>query len=185
MYLIIDNYDSFTYNLYQSFSAKGIKLLVKRNDEISLDEIAELNPDKIIISPGPKTPDEAGISNDVIRNFGKTTPILGICLGHQCAVKVFGGKIDRVDTIVHGKTSPVLHDGKGIFKDVPSPFLAARYHSLLTHDLPGSMEVSARTEDEVIMGIRHRNYPVIGLQFHPESFMTESGNLLIKNFIRM
>lgn len=185
MYLLIDNYDSFTYNLYQAFASKGLKLLVKRNDAIGLDEISRLNPDKIIISPGPKAPEDAGISNDIILNFAREIPILGICLGHQCAVKTFGGTVKKVGTIVHGKTSGVIHDGKGIFNGIPSPFLAARYHSLTTTDIPDCLEVSARTEDGIIMGMRHKEYPLIGLQFHPESFLTETGNRLIDNYIKM
>jgi len=183
MYLLIDNYDSFTYNLYQIFADEGVKLLVKRNDKITLEEIETLNPDKIIISPGPKTPDEAGISNDVIKKFGRTKPILGICLGHQCIAKTFGGKISRVKAIVHGTSTAINHDGKGIFKDMPEDFQAARYHSLETYDIPSCLEVSAKTEKDIIMGVRHKELPIIGLQFHPESFMTESGKKMIQNFI--
>lgn len=183
MYLLIDNYDSFTYNIYQAFAAQGVSLLVKRNDQIALDEIEALKPDKIIISPGPKTPDEAGVSNGIIKKFSGDVPILGICLGHQCIVQVFGGKISRVPEIVHGKTSPVHHDGKGIFRGIPVPFLGARYHSLDVREIPPCLEVTARTEDGVIMGVRHRDLPVEGVQFHPESFLTENGREMITNFI--
>jgi len=185
MYLLIDNYDSFTYNLYQAFASRGVSLLVKRNDEITIREIRSLKPDKIIISPGPKTPDDAGISNDVIAEFASCAPILGICLGHQCIAKVFGGAISRVPEILHGKTSLVRHNGKGIFKDMPNPFSGARYHSLMAKDIPDTLEVTAGTDDGVVMGLRHRKWPVIGLQFHPESFLSENGGRLIKNFIEM
>ncbi len=185
MYLLIDNYDSFTYNLYQAFTEQGVRLLVKRNDKISIKEIDALKPDKIIISPGPKTPDEAGISNDVIKHFGDRIPILGICLGHQCIASVFGGKIVRVGKIVHGKTSLVHHNGKGIFKGMPDPFPAARYHSLKTIDMPSCLEVTARTKNNITMGLRHRNRPIIGLQFHPESFLTGNGQKIIQNFIKI
>ncbi|MFH1877748.1 MAG: aminodeoxychorismate/anthranilate synthase component II [Candidatus Omnitrophota bacterium] len=184
MYLLIDNYDSFTYNLFQYFAEQGVSMLVRRNDRISVEEITALAPDKIIISPGPKTPAEAGISNEVIRIFGpKRVPILGICLGHQCIADVFGGRISRVKKILHGKTSPVYHNGKGIFKNMPNPFNAARYHSLETSGLPPCLEITAWTGDNVIMGIRHRDMPVEGLQFHPESFLTGNGKVLISNFI--
>ncbi|MFH1305142.1 MAG: aminodeoxychorismate/anthranilate synthase component II [Candidatus Omnitrophota bacterium] len=183
MYLLIDNYDSFTYNLYQAFADEGIKLLVKRNDEIGIKEIARLNPEKIIISPGPKTPDHAGISNKIIEEFGPRIPILGVCLGHQCIAAVFGGKLARVRRIVHGKSSPVHHNGKGIFRGIPSPFMGARYHSLKTVRLPRELEITARTADGTVMAVRHRKWPLTGLQFHPESFLTENGRKFIKNFI--
>ncbi len=185
MYLLIDNYDSFTYNLYQAFAENGVRLIVKRNDEIGTREVEALNPDKIIISPGPKTPDDAGISNEMIKNFSGRVPILGICLGHQCIVSAFGGRVSRVSTIVHGKTSPVHHNADGIFEGVPNPFMGARYHSLETLDIPSCLEITARTEENVIMGVRHRSFPVMGLQFHPESFLTESGKKIITNFIEM
>ena len=183
MYLLIDNYDSFTYNLYQAFAALGIILVVKRNDKVTIKEIEALNPDKIIISPGPKTPDEAGISNKVIKKFASRIPILGICLGHQCIAKTFGGTVSRLDKILHGKTSRVYHDGKDIFRGLPDPLEGARYHSLTVTHLPEELEITAWTKDDVIMGLRHRRYPVMGLQFHPESFLTEKGYRLIKNFI--
>jgi anthranilate synthase/aminodeoxychorismate synthase-like glutamine amidotransferase len=183
MYLLIDNYDSFTYNIYQAFAAQGVSLLVKRNDDITINGIEALNPDKIIISPGPKTPAAAGVSNEIIKKFAGEIPILGICLGHQCIVQVFGGKISHVPEIVHGKTSPIHHDGKGIFRGIPTPFLGARYHSLDVGEIPSCLEITARTEDDVIMGVRHRDLPVEGVQFHPESFLTENGNEMITNFI--
>lgn len=183
MYLLIDNYDSFTYNLYQAFAEQGVKMLVRRNDEITIDGIAALKPERIVISPGPKTPDTAGISNKVIVEFGGRTPILGICLGHQCIASVFGGKITQVKKIVHGKTSFVHHNEKGIFRGMPNPFPAARYHSLETVEVPSCLEITARTEDGVIMGFEHRKKPITGLQFHPESFLTEGGKRIIKNFI--
>ncbi len=185
MYLLIDNYDSFTYNLYQIFAEHGVKLLVKRNDKIGIDEIESLNPDKIIISPGPRTPADAGISNEVIKKIGPGTPILGICLGHQCIAGVFGGRISRVSEIVHGKTSPIYHNGGKIFRGIPSPFSGARYHSLRASDVPSCLEITAWTEDKVIMGLEHKEWPLVGLQFHPESFLTENGHRLIKNFIEM
>jgi para-aminobenzoate synthetase component 2 len=183
MYLLIDNYDSFTYNIYQAFAEQGKSLLVKRNDQIGINEIEALRPDKIIISPGPKTPEEAGISNKIIGKFAGNIPILGICLGHQCIVQAFGGKISRVPKIVHGKTSPIHHDGKGVFRGIPTPFLGARYHSLETVDIPSCLEITARTEDDIVMGVRHIELPIEGVQFHPESFLTENGRDMIMNFI--
>lgn len=183
MYLLIDNYDSFTYNLYQAFAREGVEVLVRRNDKITLTEIKKLHPDKIIISPGPKTPDDAGISNEIIKILGGNVPILGICLGHQCIADVFGGKIKRVKKIIHGKTSSIYHDKKGIFKGVPSPFKGARYHSLTATDIPSCLKITARTGDGIVMALEHKKRPTIGLQFHPESFLTESGRKLIKNFI--
>ncbi len=185
MYLLIDNYDSFVYNLYQCFAKEGIDLLVRRNDKISIKEVAALKPEKIIISPGPKTPDEAGISNEIIKQFGANIPVLGVCLGHQCIVKVFGGKIVRVGKIVHGKTSLVYHNNKGILKGIPSPFLAARYHSLKTVNIPACLEVIAQTKDKIVMGVQHRNWPIFGLQCHPESFLTEYGQKIIQGFIKI
>lgn len=185
MYLLIDNYDSFVYNLYQCFAREKIKLLVKRNDAITIDEIKKLKPEKIIISPGPKTPQEAGISNEVVRVFGKNTPILGVCLGHQCIAQVYGGKVVKVGKIVHGKTSLVYHDNKWLLKGVKNPFLAARYHSLKTIDLPKDLLVTSFTKDGIIMGIKHKIFPVYGLQFHPESFLTQPGQKIIRNFIKI
>ena len=185
MLLVIDNYDSFTYNLVQHFGELGADPLVKRNDEIRLDEIGTLKPERIVISPGPCTPNEAGISNDVIRTFGPTTPILGVCLGHQCMGHVFGGEVVRAPRLMHGKTSPILHHGKGVFSGLPSPFEATRYHSLIVrHEtLPDVLRVTAWTADKEIMGLRHRDHPIWGVQFHPESILTKSGKQLIANFL--
>lgn len=183
MYLLIDNYDSFTYNLYQMFAEQGIRILVKRNDKISLEEIVDLNPDKIIISPGPKTPDNAGISSTVIKKFAPDIPILGICLGHQCIAQVFGGEITRVSKLVHGKTSHVYHNGREIFKGIPNPFQGARYHSLEVVKTPDSLEITAWTKNKIVMALQHRQWPLTGLQFHPESFLTENGRKMIRNFI--
>lgn len=183
MYLLIDNYDSFTYNLYQSFAAKGIDILVKRNDAITLKEIADISPEKIIISPGPKTPEQAGISKKVIITMGVRIPILGICLGHQCIVSSFGGTISRIPRIVHGKTSPIYHKGTGIFRGIPDPFEGARYHSLETTCIPECLDITAWTEEGIVMAVQHNVFPVTGLQFHPESFMTKNGEKIIDNFI--
>ncbi len=187
MLLVIDNYDSFTYNLVQYFGELGAEILVKRNDEITTDEIAALKPERIVISPGPCTPREAGISNDVISRFGKTTPILGVCLGHQCMGHVFGGDVIRAPRLMHGKTSPILHDGKGVFAGLPNPFEATRYHSLIVRreTLPACLEVTAETAEKEIMGLRHRELPVHGVQFHPESILTREGKKLLANFLRL
>ena len=187
MLLVLDNYDSFTYNLVQYFGELGAALMVKRNDEITIDEIAALKPDKICISPGPCTPREAGISNEVIRAFGSGTPILGVCLGHQCIGDVFGGVVVRADRLMHGKTSPILHDGKGLFAGLPSPFEATRYHSLIVRrdSVPDVLEITAETAEKEIMGLRHREYPIHGVQFHPESILTPEGKRLLKNFLEM
>lgn len=185
MYLLIDNYDSFTYNLYQAFLELGETLLVRRNDRITLSEIEELAPDSIVLSPGPGTPSEAGISNAVVERFSGSVPILGICLGHQCIATVFGGRIERLDSVVHGKTSSVHHNGKGLFRDVVSPFDAARYHSLHVMDLPDCLEITARSDADVIMGMKHRDMAVFGLQFHPESFLTDEGRMILRNFTRI
>ncbi|HXG53182.1 MAG TPA: aminodeoxychorismate/anthranilate synthase component II [candidate division Zixibacteria bacterium] len=184
MILLIDNYDSFTYNLYHYLGELGAEIRVARNDRISLDEIAALRPEKIVISPGPCTPAEAGISCDVIRRFGEKTPILGVCLGHQCIGAAFGGKIVRAPTLMHGKLSDVAHDGRTIFRSLRNPFAAMRYHSLVIDPgtLPAELRVSARTDD-VIMGVRHESWPVEGVQFHPESILTEGGKILLKNFL--
>ena len=187
MLLVLDNYDSFTYNLVQYFGELGADLVVKRNDEITIEEIAALKPEKICISPGPCTPREAGISNDVIRVFGPSTPILGVCLGHQCIGDVYGGAVVRADRLMHGKTSPILHDGKGVFAGLPSPFEATRYHSLIVRrdSVPAVLEIAAETAEKEIMGLRHREYPVHGVQFHPESILTPEGKRLLKNFLEM
>ena len=187
MLLVLDNYDSFTYNLVQYFGELGAELIVKRNDEITIGEIAELKPEKICISPGPCTPREAGISNEVIRAFGPATPILGVCLGHQCIGDVFGGAVVRADRLMHGKTSPILHDGKGVFAGLRSPFEATRYHSLIVRrdSVPEVLEITAETAEKEIMGLRHREYPIHGVQFHPESILTPEGKQLLKNFLEM
>ena len=186
MLLVIDNYDSFTYNLVQYFGELGANLLVKRNDEVTIEEIRALRPERICVSPGPCSPREAGISNDVIRIFGPSIPIFGVCLGHQCIGDVFGGNVVRAGRLMHGKTSPILHDGKGVFKDIPSPFDATRYHSLLVerHSLPACLEITAETQELEIMGLRHREYPIHGVQFHPESILTLEGKKLLHNFLK-
>jgi anthranilate synthase/aminodeoxychorismate synthase-like glutamine amidotransferase len=185
MLLVIDNYDSFTYNLVQYFGELGAELLVKRNDEITLDEIAALKPERICISPGPCTPNEAGISNEVIRRFGASTPLLGVCLGHQCIGHVFGGEVVRAGRLMHGKTSPILHHGQGVFAGLPSPFEATRYHSLLVkrETFPSALEITAETAEGEIMGLRHREFPIHGVQFHPESILTLEGKRLLENFL--
>ncbi|MEI6562548.1 MAG: aminodeoxychorismate/anthranilate synthase component II [Verrucomicrobiota bacterium] len=187
MLLVIDNYDSFTYNLVQYFGELGAELLVKRNDEITLAEIEALKPERICISPGPCTPKEAGISCDVIRQFGPRIPLLGVCLGHQSIGYVYGGDVVRAGRLMHGKTSPILHDGKGIFAGVPSPFEATRYHSLLVkrETFPGVLEISAETAEGEIMGLRHREFPIHGVQFHPESILTLEGKRLLQNFLSL
>ena len=183
--LMIDNYDSFTYNLVQYLGILGENIKVARNDRITLGQIEEMSPQMIVISPGPGRPENAGISRDLIRYFYKKIPILGVCLGHQCIGEVFGGQIINSGIVLHGKTSQVFHDGKGIFKQVKNPFTAARYHSLIIRrdTVPIGFEISARTEDGIIMGIRHKKYRLEGIQFHPESFLTPSGLKILKNFI--
>jgi anthranilate synthase/aminodeoxychorismate synthase-like glutamine amidotransferase len=185
MLLIIDNYDSFTYNLVQYFGELGAELLVKRNDEIGLNEIEAMKPQAIVISPGPCTPKEAGISNEVIANIGPRLPVLGVCLGHQCIGHVYGGNVVRAGRLMHGKTSPILHDSTGVFAGLPSPFEATRYHSLIIDPptVPQSLIVNARTAEGEIMGVRHRDYPIHGVQFHPESILTRHGKELLKNFL--
>ena len=185
MLLLIDNYDSFTYNLFQYLSELGEEVWVFRNDKITSDEIERLSPEHIVISPGPGTPEQAGISNEVIRRFGGGIPILGVCLGHQCIGYSYGARVDRAGEIKHGKSSLIYHDGKELFVGLPNPFSAIRYHSLaVMHDvLPDCLEISARTSEGMIMGLRHRQFPVEGVQFHPESIMTEVGKDLLKNFL--
>jgi anthranilate synthase/aminodeoxychorismate synthase-like glutamine amidotransferase len=187
MLLVIDNYDSFTYNLVQYFGELGAQILVRRNDEITLAEIDALKPERICISPGPCSPKEAGISNDVIRTFGPRLPLFGVCLGHQCIGDVFGGEVVRADRLMHGKTSPILHDGKGVFANLPSPFEATRYHSLLVRrqSFPDCLEISAETAEGEIMGLRHRDLPIHGVQFHPESILTLEGKKLLQNFLAL
>ena len=187
MILVIENYDSFTYNLVQYFGELGAQLRVFRNDAITPDEIAALKPAKIVISPGPCDPPQAGISCEVIRRFGPTTPLLGVCLGHQCIGHVFGGKVVRAARLMHGKTSLIHHTGQGVFKDMPTPFEATRYHSLLVEraGLPADLEIIAETDQQEIMGLRHRKYPVQGVQFHPESILTQDGKRILKNFLSL
>jgi anthranilate synthase/aminodeoxychorismate synthase-like glutamine amidotransferase len=186
MVLVIDNYDSFTYNLVQYLGELGAELAVYRNDEITLDEIAALAPDHIVISPGPGDPADGGISNDVIRTFGPTVPVLGVCLGHQCLGHIYGGVVNRAPRLMHGKTSPVYHNGQGLFNGVPSPFKATRYHSLIVEEpLPEELVVTAFTSDGEVMGLQHREYPVVGVQFHPESILTEHGKRILRNFLEM
>ncbi|HWO41694.1 MAG TPA: aminodeoxychorismate/anthranilate synthase component II [Candidatus Eisenbacteria bacterium] len=185
MILLIDNYDSFTYNLFHYLGELEAEVAVYRNDAITLAQIEALQPEKIVISPGPCTPREAGISCDVIRRFGSTTPILGVCLGHQCIGAAYGGEIVRAPAVMHGKLSQVIHDNRGIFQSLKNPLAAMRYHSLVINPerLPEELTVSARTEDGVIMGVRHKRYPVEGVQFHPESILTEEGKALLQNFL--
>ena len=185
MILLIDNYDSFTYNLYQYLSELGAELQVARNDKVTLEEIEQINPAGIVISPGPCTPREAGISCEVITHFGPTRPILGVCLGHQCIGQAYEGVVQGAGEIMHGKTSLIHHDGTGVFAGIPNPFRAIRYHSLAvsSNGLPDSLEVNARTENGIIMGLRHKTFPVEGIQFHPESIMTPAGKVLLKNFL--
>jgi anthranilate synthase/aminodeoxychorismate synthase-like glutamine amidotransferase len=187
MILLIDNYDSFTYNLVQRLGEidPALDLLVARNDQISLDEIEAKQPSHIIISPGPCTPLEAGISNAVVARFGPTVPLLGVCLGHQCIGHTFGANIVRADRIMHGKTSRIFHDDKGIYRGLPNPFEATRYHSLVIQPgtLPDEFDVVAWTDQDEIMGVRHKTYPIEGVQYHPESFLTLEGIKLLKNFI--
>ena len=186
MLLLIDNYDSFTFNLFQYLSELGEEVWVTRNDKVSLDEIAKRSPQRIVISPGPGTPEQAGISNDVIRKFGNSIPILGVCLGHQCVGYSYGAKVNRAGEIKHGKSSLIHHDGKELFGGLPNPFPAIRYHSLavMPDDLPDCLEVTAWTNEGIIMGLRHRQFSVEGVQFHPESIMTEVGKDLLRNFLK-
>ncbi len=186
MILLIDNYDSFTYNLAQYFGELGAAPIVKRNDEITLDEIEALQPERIVISPGPGRPEDAGISVGVIQRFGPRLPILGVCLGHQGIGVAFGGQVVRAAQLMHGKVSSVQHDGRGVFRGISQPFTAGRYHSLVVAEpLPDALEVSARTEDGTIMGVRHRTLPVHGVQFHPESVLTGEGRQLLRNFLEL
>jgi anthranilate synthase/aminodeoxychorismate synthase-like glutamine amidotransferase len=185
--LVIDNYDSFTYNLVQYLGELGAHLRVVRNDAIGLDGVAALAPERIVISPGPGNPDGAGICLNVIDRFHATTPILGVCLGHQAIGQAFGGTVGRAPAQMHGKTSRIHHDGHGVFRGLPQDFEATRYHSLVVHDdgLPAELLVSARSEEGVIMGLRHREFPVEGVQFHPESILTREGKALLKNFLEL
>jgi anthranilate synthase component 2 len=186
MLLMIDNYDSFTYNLVQYFGELGQDVVVHRNDEITLEEVAALNPRHIVISPGPCTPNEAGISVPLIGHFAGKIPILGVCLGHQAIGQAFGGKIVHAKQVMHGKTSAIHHNGSGVFRSLPNPFQATRYHSLVIEraSLPGCLEITAWSDDGEIMGVRHRTLAVEGVQFHPESILTERGHALLANFLQ-
>ena len=185
MILIIDNYDSFTYNLVQYLGEMNVELNIVRNDKITLDEIRKLRPEAIVISPGPCTPKEAGVSVPLIKEFYKEFPILGVCLGHQAIGEAFGGDVVKAPSVVHGKTSEILHEGKGIFNSIPNRFLATRYHSLVIapKTMPNELEVTAKTEDDVVMGVQHKRYPIFGVQFHPESIATQHGKILLRNFV--
>ena len=187
MLLIIDNYDSFTYNIVQYFGEMGCQMVVKRNDQISVDEVNQLKPERMVISPGPCSPKEAGLSNDLIRTFAGKMPILGVCLGHQCIGYVYGGEVVQNYRMMHGKTSPIHHNGKDLFEGLPNPFEATRYHSLVIkrESMPNCLEVTAETQEQEIMGVRHRNLPVWGVQFHPESILTQHGKQLLKNFLAL
>lgn len=186
MVLLLDNYDSFTFNLAQYLGELGAPPTVRRNNEITLDEVGEMRPAHIVISPGPGRPEDAGISVELIRRFGPTTPVLGVCLGHQGIGVAFGGQVVRASQLMHGKTSSIQHDGRGIFRGLQQPFVAGRYHSLVVAEpLPESLEMAARTEDGTIMGVRHRTFPVHGVQFHPESVLTGEGRQLLRNFLEL
>jgi len=184
--LLIDNYDSFTYNLAQYLGELGAPPTVRRNDELTVDEIERMQPDRIVISPGPGRPEDAGVSVDTIRRLGERVPLLGVCLGHQGIGLAFGGTISRATELMHGKVSEVHHDGRGVFKGVSQPFTAGRYHSLVVAEpVPDALEITARTEDGTIMGLRHRTWPVHGVQFHPESVLTGEGRKLLRNFLEL
>ena len=185
MILMIDNYDSFTYNLVQYMGELGAEFNVHRNDKITLSEIEGMKPEKIVVSPGPCTPDEAGISVEVIKTFSGRIPILGVCLGHQSVAQAFDGKIIRAPKLLHGKTSSIFHDGKSLFKGLPDPFIATRYHSLIVErsSVPDCFEITAWTDDGIIMGLRHKEHQTEGIQFHPESILTSEGKNLLKNFL--
>jgi anthranilate synthase/aminodeoxychorismate synthase-like glutamine amidotransferase len=185
--LVIDNYDSFTFNLVQYFGQLGVEQRVFRNDEITVEQALALNPERVMISPGPCSPTEAGVSCDIIRAFAGKKPLLGVCLGHQAIGQVYGGKVVRAPNLMHGKTSPIFHDGEDLFRGMPSPFAATRYHSLVVDrpSLPECLKVTAWTEDGLIMGLKHRTLPVWGVQFHPESFVTERGLDILANFLRL
>ena len=187
MILWIDNYDSFTYNLYQYLCELGAEVKVVRNDETDLEEITDMAPSKIVLSPGPRNPQQAGIHNAIVRHFGGSTPMLGVCRGHQCVGYAYGGTVGSAGEIMHGKTSLINHDGKGVFKGLPNPFEAIRYHSLAVYrdDLPDELEVTAWTDNGIIMGVRHKAHPVEGIQFHPESILTDVGKDLLQNVLTM
>ncbi len=187
MLLVIDNYDSFTYNLVQYLGEMNVPMRVVRNDQISLEQVAALQPDRLLISPGPCSPRESGLSNDIIREFGPRIPTLGVCLGHQCIGHVFGGNVVVNYRLMHGKTSLVKHNGRDLFEGIPNPFRATRYHSLVIQreSLPECLEITAETEEGEIMGVRHKQFPIWGVQFHPESILTEHGRALLQNFLKL
>lgn len=185
MILVIDNYDSFTFNLVQYFGELGAELKIVRNDEVTVAEIEAMKPERIVVSPGPCSPTEAGVSCDVIAHFGRKMPVFGVCLGHQCMGQVFGGRVVRADRLMHGKTSPILHDGTSVLRGMPSPFDAIRYHSLLVEraTLPRELRITAETAEGEIMGLQHTTLPIHGVQFHPESILTQDGKRILKNFL--
>ena len=187
MVLVIDNYDSFTYNLVQYLGEMNVEMQVYRNDQITIDQTRDLKPDRILISPGPCSPRESGLSNDIIREFGRSTPTLGVCLGHQCIAHTFGASVVVNYRMMHGKTSPIKHNGKDLFEGMPNPFNATRYHSLVIQrdTLPAFLEITAETDEGEIMGIKHRDYPIWGVQFHPESILTENGRTILRNFLKL
>ncbi len=187
MLLLIDNYDSFTYNLYQYLCELGAEVEVVRNDQASIEELDGMRPERVIVSPGPSRPENAGVSVAAIRHFGERVPVMGVCLGHQCIGAAFGAKIDGAGEIMHGKTSMITHDGRGVFEGLPNPFEAVRYHSLAIQPdtVPDVLEVTARSESGVIQGVRHRTLPIVGVQFHPESILTVPGKALLQNFLDM
>ena len=187
MILVIDNYDSFTYNLVQYLGEMGQDLKVVRNDAIKLPAIKKMKPSRVVISPGPGKPKDAGISNDILRFLGPKTPVLGVCLGHQCIGEVFGGKVIGAPRLMHGKTSPILHQGTGLFKGLSNPFIATRYHSLIVErkSLPAVLSITAETKEKEIMGLQHKKFPIFGVQFHPESILTQGGKELLRNFLEL
>jgi anthranilate synthase/aminodeoxychorismate synthase-like glutamine amidotransferase len=186
MLSVIDNYDSFTYNLVQYLGELGADIKVFRNDQVTIDQLVSLSPTHLVISPGPGDPDDGGISNEAIRHFTGKIPVLGVCLGHQCLGAVYGGVVKRAPKLMHGKTSPIYHNSKGIFDGLPSPFEATRYHSLMVEEpVPDCLEVTAFTSDGVVMGLKHKDHPTFGVQFHPESILTKHGKQLLKNFLSM
>ena len=187
MLLVIDNYDSFTFNLVQYLGEENVDMQVRRNDEITLDQVEALKPERILISPGPCTPREAGLSNEIIQTFGPKLPLMGVCLGHQCIAHSFGAEVLVNDVMMHGKTSPITHDGKDLFEGIPSPFTATRYHSLVVKrdTVPDCLEITSETEAGEIMGLRHKDHPIWGVQFHPESILTDHGRVLLRNFLKL
>ena len=187
MLLVIDNYDSFTFNIVQYLGEMGVQMEIVRNDQISLDRIETMRPERILISPGPCSPREAGLSNDIIRTFGPRLPLLGVCLGHQCIGHTFGAEVVVNHRMMHGKTSPIMHNGKELFAGMPNPFAATRYHSLVIKrdPFPDCLEITAETAEGEIMGVRHKSHPIWGVQFHPESILTESGRTILKNFMKL